>query len=51
MDVLLNMEKDSACFSGHIYFTDPRLVANGFEIRMIPGNAQRHLYVCLVELV
>ncbi|XP_016122005.1 PMS1 protein homolog 1-like [Sinocyclocheilus grahami] len=41
MDVLLNMEKDSACFNGDIYFTDPRLVANGFEIKMIPGNAQR----------
>jgi len=38
MDVLLDMEKDSPCFNGHIYFTDPRLVANGFEIRMIPGT-------------
>ncbi|XP_043104979.1 PMS1 protein homolog 1 isoform X3 [Puntigrus tetrazona] len=36
MDVLLNMEKGSACFNGDIYFTDPRLVANGFEIKMIP---------------
>ncbi|KAK7154453.1 hypothetical protein R3I94_007700 [Phoxinus phoxinus] len=47
MDVLLNMEKDSACFNGHIYFTDPRLVANGFEIRMIPGSSssERHVEV------
>ncbi|XP_067301203.1 PMS1 protein homolog 1 isoform X1 [Pseudorasbora parva] len=47
MDVLLNMEKDSACFNGDIYFIDPRLVANGFEIRMIPGSlsSERHVEV------
>uniref|UniRef100_A0A672RRH3 PMS1 protein homolog 1-like n=1 Tax=Sinocyclocheilus grahami TaxID=75366 RepID=A0A672RRH3_SINGR len=47
MDVLLNMEKDSACFNGDIYFTDPRLVANGFEIKMIPGSSssERHVEV------
>uniref|UniRef100_A0A8C2AJD9 PMS1 homolog 1, mismatch repair system component n=1 Tax=Cyprinus carpio TaxID=7962 RepID=A0A8C2AJD9_CYPCA len=47
MEVLLNMEKDSACFNGDIYFTDPRLVANGFEIKMIPGSlsSERHVEV------
>uniref|UniRef100_A0A8C1VR69 PMS1 homolog 1, mismatch repair system component n=1 Tax=Cyprinus carpio TaxID=7962 RepID=A0A8C1VR69_CYPCA len=47
MDVLLNMEKDSPCFNGDVYFTDPRLVANGFEIRMIPGSlsSERHVEV------
>ncbi|XP_026127225.1 PMS1 protein homolog 1 [Carassius auratus] len=47
MDVLLNMEKDSARFNGDIYFTDPRLVANGFEIKMIPGSSssERHVEV------
>ncbi|XP_051567024.1 PMS1 protein homolog 1 isoform X2 [Myxocyprinus asiaticus] len=39
MDVLLNMEKGSPGFNGDTYFTDPRLVANGFEIRIIPGSS------------
>lgn len=38
MDVLLNMEKGSPRRNGEIYFTDPRLVANGFQIKLIPGN-------------
>ncbi|XP_073702181.1 PMS1 protein homolog 1 [Garra rufa] len=47
MDVLLNMEKDSSCFNGDVNFTDPRLVANGFEIKMIPGSSssERHVEV------
>ncbi|KAL1267554.1 hypothetical protein QQF64_032917 [Cirrhinus molitorella] len=47
MDVLLNLEKDSSCFNGDIYFTDPRLVANGFEIKMIPASSssERHVEV------
>ncbi|RXN31394.1 PMS1 -like protein [Labeo rohita] len=47
MDILLNMEKGSPCFNGDINFTDPRLVANGFEIRMIPGSSssERHVEV------
>uniref|UniRef100_A0A671L4F1 HMG box domain-containing protein n=1 Tax=Sinocyclocheilus anshuiensis TaxID=1608454 RepID=A0A671L4F1_9TELE len=47
MDVLVNMEKDSPCFNGDVCFTDPRLVANGFEIRMIPGSSssERHVEV------
>ncbi|XP_052004658.1 PMS1 protein homolog 1 [Xyrauchen texanus] len=39
MDVLMNMEKGSPGLNGDTYFTDPRLVANGFEIRIIPGSS------------
>ncbi|XP_056321700.1 PMS1 protein homolog 1 [Danio aesculapii] len=47
MDILLNMKKDGPCFNGDISFTDPRLVANGFEIRMISGpqSSERHVEV------
>ncbi|KAA0715537.1 PMS1 protein -like protein 1 DNA mismatch repair protein [Triplophysa tibetana] len=39
MDILMNMEKGSPCRNGGIYFTDPRLVANGFQIKLIPGSS------------
>ncbi|XP_073710728.1 PMS1 protein homolog 1 isoform X1 [Misgurnus anguillicaudatus] len=39
MDVLMNMEKGSPCLNGDTYFTDPRLVANGFEIKLTPGSS------------
>ncbi|XP_068079435.1 PMS1 protein homolog 1 isoform X2 [Danio rerio] len=47
MDVLLNMKKDGPEFNGDISLTDPRLVANGFEIRMISGpqSSERHVEV------
>ncbi|XP_076858450.1 PMS1 protein homolog 1 [Brachyhypopomus gauderio] len=37
MDVLMSMEKSSPSVSGEVLFTDPRLVANGFQIRLTPG--------------
>ncbi|XP_026872255.2 PMS1 protein homolog 1 isoform X1 [Electrophorus electricus] len=37
MDVLMSMEKGSPSVSGEVQFTDPRLVANGFQIRLTPG--------------
>ncbi|XP_072541561.1 PMS1 protein homolog 1 [Salminus brasiliensis] len=39
MDVLMSMEKGSPSLNGEIYFTDPRLVANGFKIRLGPGSS------------
>uniref|UniRef100_A0A8D0HFQ9 PMS1 homolog 1, mismatch repair system component n=1 Tax=Sphenodon punctatus TaxID=8508 RepID=A0A8D0HFQ9_SPHPU len=37
MEVLHNMPKDRQSFNGSTYLSDPRLVENGFRIRMIPG--------------
>ncbi|XP_077175578.1 PMS1 protein homolog 1 isoform X2 [Paroedura picta] len=37
MEVLRNMPKESRGFDGSSYLLDPRLVANGFKIKMIPG--------------
>lgn len=34
---LCSMEKRSPEFSGEVFFCDPRLVANGFKVRLIPG--------------
>ncbi|KAI5091188.1 PMS1 protein-like 1, partial [Silurus meridionalis] len=39
MDVLMNMEKGSPSFTGEVLFTDVRLVANGFQIRLTPGSS------------
>ncbi|KAI5613425.1 PMS1 protein-like 1 [Silurus asotus] len=39
MDVLMNMEKGSPSFTGEVLFTDARLVANGFQIRLTPGSS------------
>lgn len=36
-EALCNMEKQSPELSGEVYFCDPRLVANGFKVRLIPG--------------
>lgn len=38
MDVLMNMEKGSPSLTGEVVFTDARLVANGFQIRLTPGS-------------
>ncbi|XP_062862484.1 PMS1 protein homolog 1 [Trichomycterus rosablanca] len=38
MDVLLSMEKSSVAPCGQFQFTDARLVANGFQIRLTPGS-------------
>nr|XP_042698361.1 PMS1 protein homolog 1 isoform X2 [Chrysemys picta bellii] len=37
MDSLYNMTKDCQKLNGSIYLSDPRLIANGFKIKMTPG--------------
>ncbi|XP_048726219.2 PMS1 protein homolog 1 isoform X4 [Caretta caretta] len=37
MDSLYNMPKDCQKLNGSIYLSDPRLIANGFRIKLIPG--------------
>ncbi|XP_040913728.1 PMS1 protein homolog 1 isoform X2 [Toxotes jaculatrix] len=47
MDALCSMEKQSPELNGQVLFSDPRLVANGFKIKLTPGltSAERHLEV------
>ncbi|RXM31567.1 PMS1 protein-like 1 [Acipenser ruthenus] len=46
-DALCSMEKEGPTLNGVTYFSDPRLVSNGFKVRLIPGGstAERHLEV------
>ncbi|XP_071667276.1 PMS1 protein homolog 1 isoform X4 [Patagioenas fasciata] len=44
MAALYKMRKDSRSFSGSSYLSDPRLVANGFQIKVIEG-AECHLEI------
>ncbi|XP_045909296.1 PMS1 protein homolog 1 [Micropterus dolomieu] len=46
-EALCNMEKQSPELNGGAFFSDPRLVANGFKIQLTPGltSAERHLEV------
>ncbi|XP_029315629.1 PMS1 protein homolog 1 isoform X2 [Cottoperca gobio] len=46
-EALCNMEKQSPELHGGAFFSDPRLVANGFKIQLTPGlmSAERHLEV------
>uniref|UniRef100_A0A3P8S0M9 PMS1 homolog 1, mismatch repair system component n=1 Tax=Amphiprion percula TaxID=161767 RepID=A0A3P8S0M9_AMPPE len=46
-EALCNMEKHSPELNGAALFSDPRLVANGFKIKLTPGLAspERHLEV------
>ncbi|XP_059198153.1 PMS1 protein homolog 1 [Centropristis striata] len=46
-EALCSMEKQSPELNGGALFSDPRLVANGFKIQLIPGltSAERHLEV------
>ncbi|XP_051814506.1 PMS1 protein homolog 1 isoform X2 [Acanthochromis polyacanthus] len=46
-ETLCNMEKHSPELNGGALFSDPRLVANGFTIKLTPGltSAERHLEV------
>lgn len=37
-EALCSMEKRSPEFSGEVFFCDPRLVANGFKVRLVPGT-------------
>ncbi|XP_050772295.1 PMS1 protein homolog 1 isoform X3 [Gopherus flavomarginatus] len=39
MDSLYNMTKDCQKLNGSIYLSDPRLIANGFRIKMTPGHS------------
>uniref|UniRef100_A0A8C4Y5G9 PMS1 homolog 1, mismatch repair system component n=2 Tax=Gopherus evgoodei TaxID=1825980 RepID=A0A8C4Y5G9_9SAUR len=39
MDSLYNMTKDCQNLNGSIYLSDPRLIANGFRIKMTPGHS------------
>lgn len=46
-EALCNMQKQNPELNGSAFFSDRRLVANGFKIRLIPGltSAERHLEV------
>ncbi|XP_061697106.1 PMS1 protein homolog 1 isoform X2 [Syngnathoides biaculeatus] len=46
-DALCNMEKQRPDLNGRMLISDPRLVANGFKVRLTPGSAsaERHLEV------
>lgn len=37
-EALCNMEKKSPELNGGVFFSDARLVANGFKIRLSPGT-------------
>ncbi|XP_072275249.1 PMS1 protein homolog 1 [Pyxicephalus adspersus] len=45
LSILLGMQKDCPKPNGHIYFSDPRLTANGFLIKMIPGSPDSHVEI------
>ncbi|KFO15160.1 PMS1 protein 1, partial [Balearica regulorum gibbericeps] len=45
MAALHKMEKDYQSFSGSGYLTDPRLVANGFQIKVIEGASATESYL------
>lgn len=34
----MSMEKGSPSLTGEVFFTDARLVANGFQIKLSPGS-------------
>ncbi|CAG08289.1 unnamed protein product, partial [Tetraodon nigroviridis] len=46
-EALCNMETQGPGLSGEVFFCDPRLVANGFKVKLTPGcaSAERHLEV------
>uniref|UniRef100_A0A2D4NM24 HMG box domain-containing protein n=1 Tax=Micrurus surinamensis TaxID=129470 RepID=A0A2D4NM24_MICSU len=39
VEVLCSMSRESARFDGSSYLLDPRLIANGFKIKIIPGTS------------
>lgn len=39
-EALCNMEKQSPELDGGAFFSDPRLVANGFKVRLISGTLE-----------
>lgn len=48
---LWNMEKGSPELSGVAFFSDPRLVANGFQITLTPGRVEYELNRFSLSLV
>lgn len=47
VEALCNMKKQNPDLNGTTFISDPRIVANGFKIRLTPGltSAERHLEV------
>ncbi|KAM4697813.1 PMS1 protein homolog 1 [Rhinophrynus dorsalis] len=47
LDALSDMQRGSPKINGEIYFTDSRLTANGFQIKIIPGMsfAESHIEI------
>uniref|UniRef100_A0A8C6NVZ0 PMS1 homolog 1, mismatch repair system component n=1 Tax=Nothobranchius furzeri TaxID=105023 RepID=A0A8C6NVZ0_NOTFU len=45
VQTLCNMEKQNPDLTGGVLFSDPRLVANGFKIKLTAGTNERHLEV------
>uniref|UniRef100_UPI00398EE715 PMS1 protein homolog 1 isoform X2 n=1 Tax=Pristiophorus japonicus TaxID=55135 RepID=UPI00398EE715 len=47
IDGLCNMQKECTTMNGITYFTDPRLVSNGFKIQLVQGAsaAEHHLEI------
>ncbi|MEQ2247411.1 hypothetical protein ILYODFUR_009085, partial [Ilyodon furcidens] len=43
VETLCSMKKQAAELDGSIFFSDPRLVANGFKIKLTPGTVQTDL--------
>ncbi|XP_043931104.1 PMS1 protein homolog 1 [Protopterus annectens] len=50
MEALNNMQKECPQLSGVTYFSDPRLVANGFKIRLMPGASFTQNHLDIVEM-
>lgn len=38
VEALCSLEKQTAELDGSVFFSDPRLVANGFKIKLTPGT-------------
>lgn len=47
MAALYKMQKDYQSFSGSGYLSDPRLVANGFQIKVIEGMMGLKSFSCI----
>ncbi|NP_001079545.1 postmeiotic segregation increased 1 [Xenopus laevis] len=47
LDALLSMQKDPPKLNGETYFSDPRLTANGFLIKIVPGKSavEKHIEI------
>ncbi|XP_053327822.1 PMS1 protein homolog 1 [Spea bombifrons] len=47
LDALLGMQKDPPRMNGDVYFSDLRLTANGFQIKMTPGKSALDNYIAI----